>query len=98
MMIYQKIIVHGKVQGVSFRKSAAQKANELSVKGYVINLSDGTVMMEAEGYQASMDEFIEWCYIGSVMSDVKKIDIMSGEVKGYKSFRIKNDYSFLFYH
>ncbi|MDB2363747.1 acylphosphatase [Flavobacteriales bacterium] len=89
MMIYQKIIVHGKVQGVSFRKSAAQKANELSVKGYVINLSDGTVMMEAEGYQASMDEFIEWCYIGSVMSDVKKIDIMSGEVKGYKSFRIK---------
>jgi acylphosphatase len=88
-MIYQKIIVHGKVQGVSFRKSAAQKANELSVKGYVINLSDGTVMMEAEGYQASMDEFIEWCYIGSVMSDVKKIDIMSGEVKGYKSFRIK---------
>ena len=76
MMIYQKIIVHGKVQGVSFRKSAAQKANELSVKGYVINLSDGTVMMEAEGYQASMDEFIEWCYIGSVMSDVKKIDIM----------------------
>ena len=89
MMIYQKIIVHGKVQGVSFRKSAAQKANDLSVKGYVINLSDGTVMMEAEGYQASMDEFIEWCYIGSVMSDVKKIDIMSGEVKGYKSFRIK---------
>ncbi len=89
MMIYQKIIVHGKVQGVSFRKSAAQKANELSVKGYVMNLSDGTVMMEAEGYQASMDEFIEWCYIGSVMSDVKKIDIMSGEVKGYKSFRIK---------
>jgi len=89
MTIYQKIIVHGKVQGVSFRKSAAQKANELSVKGYVINLSDGTVMMEAEGYQASMDEFIEWCYIGSVMSDVKKIDIMSGEVKGYKSFRIK---------
>jgi acylphosphatase len=88
-MIYQKIIVHGKVQGVYFRKSTAEKANELSVKGYVMNLSDGTVMIEAEGSQASMDEFIEWCYIGSVMSGVSKIDVMSGEVKGYKSFRIK---------
>ena len=89
MMIYQKIIVHGKVQGVNFRKSTAEKANELSVKGYVMNLSDGTVMIEAEGSQASIDEFIEWCYIGSVMSDVNKIDVISGEVKGYKSFRIK---------
>lgn len=89
MDIYQKIIVHGKVQGVYFRKSTAEKAELLGVKGYVMNLSDGAVQIEAEGSQAVMDEFIEWCYIGSPMSSVTKIEVMSGEVKGYKTFRIK---------
>jgi acylphosphatase len=89
MNIYQKIIVHGKVQGVYFRKCTAEKAELLGMKGYVMNVSDGTVLIEAEGSQAKMDEFIEWCYIGSPMSNVTKIDIMSGELKGYKTFRIK---------
>lgn len=89
MNIYHKIVVHGKVQGVRFRKTTAEKAELLGVKGYVMNLTDGTVLIEAEGSQAVMDEFIEWCYIGSPMSNVSKIDVLSGEVKGYKTFRIK---------
>jgi acylphosphatase len=39
----------GRVQGVGFRYAALQVAREFEVSGYVANLADGRVQLEAEG-------------------------------------------------
>lgn len=88
MILFQKIIVHGKVQGVYYRQTTFEKAIELGLKGFVKNQDDGTVLIEAEGTPSQLDQLAEWCYIGSVMSKVVKIEVYSGELKGFEQFKI----------
>ncbi len=48
----------GRVQGVGFRYCAFQVAREFDVAGYVSNLPDGRVIVEAEGTKEEVDAFI----------------------------------------
>ena len=47
-MKHLDIIVEGKVQGVFFRAATKAVADQLGVKGFVKNLANGTVYIEAE--------------------------------------------------
>lgn len=53
-------IVHfsGRVQGVGFRYTTRQTAQEFEVTGYVQNLPDGRVRLEAEGKKPEIDAFV----------------------------------------
>ncbi len=53
-------VIHfsGHVQGVGFRYAALQVAREFEVAGYVQNLPDGRVRMEAEGELREVDGFV----------------------------------------
>jgi acylphosphatase len=48
----------GRVQGVGFRYTALQVAREFDVSGYVSNLPDGRVVLEAEGTPQEVEAFI----------------------------------------
>lgn len=48
----------GRVQGVGFRYTVMQVAKEFDVAGYVRNLPDGRVQLEAEGRADQTDGFI----------------------------------------
>ena len=48
----------GRVQGVGFRYTALQIAKEFEVAGYVRNLADGRVQLEAEGAAAEVGDFV----------------------------------------
>lgn len=48
----------GRVQGVGFRYTVMQVAKEFDVAGYVRNLPDGRVQLEAEGRPDQTDGFI----------------------------------------
>lgn len=48
----------GRVQGVGFRYSARQIAREFEVVGYVKNLMDGRVLVEAAGMEDEVNAFI----------------------------------------
>jgi len=48
----------GHVQGVGFRYQAMQVAKGFEVSGYVMNLPDGRVQLEAEGAAAEVRDFI----------------------------------------
>ena len=48
----------GRVQGVGFRYTALQVAREFEVSGFVTNLEDGRVHLEAEGAPREVDAFI----------------------------------------
>lgn len=66
--------ISGQVQGVGFRFSAKNTADELGIKGIVRNESDGTVYVEALGDKESMDKFIEAMRKGpSPAADVDKV-------------------------
>lgn len=54
------VIVHfsGHVQGVGFRYSTRQVAKEYEVAGFVKNLTDGRVLLEAEGQAKVVNDFI----------------------------------------
>jgi acylphosphatase len=69
------IIIHGKVQGVSFRVSTQTKASELSIKGWVRNLPNDTVEVHAEGNHENLDKFIKWCQKGPPFAKVSKCDL-----------------------
>jgi acylphosphatase len=53
-------LVHfsGRVQGVGFRYQVLQVAMEFDVSGYVSNLPDGRVQLEAEGREPVVADFI----------------------------------------
>ena len=75
MKKHADIIIFGKVQGVLFRSSAKEKADELGVCGYVKNTADGNVFIGAQAEQEILNEFIEWCKRGPVNAKVEKIDV-----------------------
>lgn len=88
-MHHALIIVSGKVQGVFFRASAKEIAGQLNIKGFVQNLPDGSVYIEAEGEEQSLKQFEAWCKQGPPRAHVTKIDIHEGDVKNFERFEIR---------
>jgi acylphosphatase len=55
---HETIFFSGRVQGVGFRYATMQVAKEFDVTGYVTNLPDGRVQLEAEGTREEIDAFV----------------------------------------
>ncbi len=68
-----KLKIYGKVQGVFYRASTKNKANELGIKGWVKNESDGSVTVLAQGNEDQLLKLIEWCKVGPDFARVKKV-------------------------
>lgn len=56
----EHVTVHytGRVQGVGFRYATLQVAHQFEVCGYVQNLPDGRVLLEAEGASTEVSAFL----------------------------------------
>lgn len=78
-MVTVKITVKGRVQGVFYRFSTKKKADELAIKGYAKNMSDGSVEVMAQGRLEDVNDLIRWCESGPLLANV--IDIKSIEVE-----------------
>ena len=70
-----KIEIKGRVQWVGFRYHTKKTADQLDIKGYVKNLSDGSVYILASGKASELDKFINWCHIGPRLSVVESVKI-----------------------
>lgn len=84
----KSIQLYGKVQQVGFRYYVYRLAGELGVKGFVKNMPDGSVLIEAECDDHTMDVFVEHCKKGSPQSKVSNCKSTNIEVKEFKDFRI----------
>jgi len=81
--------IYGKVQGVSFRISAKEKAENFGVKGFILNEPDGTVYIEAEGEKENLENFLNWCRKGPEKAKVENFEYQEHpELKNFKDFRI----------
>ena len=73
-MICKKCLVGGRVQGVFYRATAAQRARELGISGYAKNLPDGRVEVLACGEAEVVQTFVNWLWTGSSASRVTSVD------------------------
>jgi acylphosphatase len=58
------LLVSGLVQGVFYRQSTVDEARRLGVAGWVRNLADGRVEVEAEGDRAALEGLVAFCRRG----------------------------------
>jgi acylphosphatase len=83
------IRVTGKVQNVGFRYYTVKTAAEFNISGFVKNQADGSVYIEAEGEDDSMEAFIHWCRRGPQWARVDGFDTQEQPVMGYEGFGVK---------
>lgn len=85
-----RLLITGRVQGVFYRRSAYDKAIELSLKGFVRNLSTGDVEAVISGESNAIQSFITWAYDGPKFAYIEsvKIEDLTGE-NLYPNFTIR---------
>ncbi len=88
MIKHLNITVKGKVQGVFYRASTKAVADQLGIRGFVRNESNGDVYIEAEAEPTLIDMFLDWCNEGPERARVTSVDTIEGEVKNYRNFEV----------
>jgi acylphosphatase len=87
--IRRRLIVHGKVQGVFFRDSVRETAENEGVTGWAANRDDGTVEVVLEGPAEAVESVIGYCRIGPMSADVTSVDVSEEEPEGLSGFEIR---------
>ena len=68
------VFVAGQVQGVFFRDSTRERAEQLGLTGWVKNLPDGRVEAVFEGSPERVREMIQWCEQGPPHAAVEEVE------------------------
>jgi len=92
-MIRAHVVFKGQVQGVFFRAHTKDKADELGVKGWVMNLRNGDVEAVFEGDETKVKELIEYCKSGQPHAKVNKAIVDLEDYKGeFADFEIRRQW------
>ena len=82
------VYVSGQVQGVFFRDSTRERAEQLGLAGWVRNLPDGRVEAIFEGPSEKVREIIRWCEEGPSHAEVDDVDAeieaSEGDLEGFE--------------
>lgn len=87
MTIRRRLLVSGQVQGVFYRDSCRQQAEEKGIAGSARNLPDGKVEVVLEGDEDAVERMTEWCRRGSDMARVDSVEVQDEEPQGESAFR-----------
>ena len=83
-----RVKVSGQVQGVFFRDSTRQKAEELGLAGWVKNVPDGGVEALFEGPSERVREMVRWCEEGPQRASVENVETdfesAGGDLAGFE--------------
>lgn len=84
------LIVEGRVQGVGFRYFVQKQANAFGVNGFVRNLYNGGVEIDAEAPSPNLQHFIEVCKKGPALARVEMVHQSELPIWGFQGFTIKS--------
>ena len=84
-----QLIIKGKVQGVFFRATAKDIADDLGVKGWVRNLPDRNVEIRATATEEALQKYIDWCKQGPPKAKVENVSIEELVLEEFNNFKIK---------
>lgn len=83
-----QLTIKGRVQGVYYRAFTRDTATQLGLRGWVKNLSDGSVEALLEGYRDDIEKAISHCRSGPPGARVDHIDVKwedyQGDLKGFQ--------------
>jgi acylphosphatase len=82
------LLVTGKVQGVFYRGSAKETADDLGITGWIKNTEEGDVEAVVTGSQSQLQAFIGWCKNGPPSANVS--EVISTDIKEeiFKAFTV----------
>jgi acylphosphatase len=80
-----RILVDGRLQGANFRYHTQQQAQKLGLAGFVRNLSDGRIEIDAQGDDESIEQLLVWCQEGPQSTNLKSILFRYDEPSEYMS-------------
>ena len=83
------INLKGRVQGVGFRYHTQNAASKYGIKGWVKNIPDGSVEIEAQAPEKNLELFVEACKKGPMLAKVKHTVINDLPLANYTNFEIK---------
>ena len=83
------ILVTGRVHGVGFRYSTLQMAKNLQLTGFVKNLPDNQLYIEAQGKPDSVRVLIEWCKRGPDHALVELVESSYHPLADFSQFLIR---------
>lgn len=91
-----RIEVKGRVQGVRFRNNVKRFANELEIRGSVMNLPDGRVLIIAQGSEDKINTLIKELKENHGFSKVEDLDVNWSELRRFSNndFRIVREGNF----
>ncbi|HET7175306.1 MAG TPA: acylphosphatase [Gammaproteobacteria bacterium] len=80
MQVCKRCLVSGRVQGVFYRASTAERARALGVTGHAKNLPDGRVEVLACGEEATVAALCEWLWQGPPAAKVTAVEIIAEQI------------------
>ena len=85
-----RMLISGRVQGVFFRRAAADKAYGLGLKGWARNCPDGRVEIVVEGRRRNLKMLAAWAHSGPPRANVTEVAEEWNEFLGeFSGFRIR---------
>jgi acylphosphatase len=70
-----RVRVSGRVQGVYFRASTAERAIAFSLRGFAENCADGSVLVLVAGTPAALERLVGWLRSGPPMARVASVEV-----------------------
>lgn len=83
-----RLIIRGKVQGVFYRATARDVAEQKGITGWVKNTVEGYVEIMATGSEDQLENFLQWCRQGPPRAQVTAIDQEYLPEQDFDGFRI----------
>lgn len=89
MDVRARVLVSGRVQGVSFRAFTVREAHRHGVSGWVRNTDDGDVEAVFEGPRGAVEDLLRWCWDGSPYARVTQVQVSWEEPEGEQGFDVR---------
>lgn len=78
--------IHGRVQGVYYRASMVEQAEQLGATGWVRNRADGSVEALVQGAPDVVDALLQWAQRGPANAQVDRVDVAEAEPEALSGF------------
>ena len=83
-----RVRLAGRVQGVFFRASCAERADDLGLRGWIRNVPGGDVEAVFEGTESAVAQMVSWCREGPPLARVERVDVADEAPAGDSGFHI----------